>query len=148
MELAMQLDELHRPPVLQQDRECDRPEMLADERPRARRLGWDRRGTAAPGDAESVDDVLGLDAWPQDDAHLGQACAHLAETVRERALLGIEVGRLAQQRVAFDSEAFPFLRPVREPSVAGRIPDGRHADPPLSQSLVRGKIGEARCVRR
>jgi hypothetical protein len=93
VQLAMQLDERHLPRVASEDREEGGAQVLALQRLCAARDRWERRRTTAMRDAEALHDVLGVDARPHDDAHLGQSSAHLGELERERLLRGVELCR-------------------------------------------------------
>lgn len=94
MQLAVDLRQRHWPVVARQHRERSRAEMFA-----VKRLGVagdrrDRRRAASAGDAETLHDVLGIDARPEDDPHLRELRADLGKLIGERALCGVELGGL------------------------------------------------------
>jgi hypothetical protein len=128
----MDLHEPHRAAVAKEDREHHRPQMLALERAGGRCLGRDRRRAAPPGHPEPVDDVVGFDAGPHDDAQLRELGAHRAELFSERALAGVEIAGPAEQRIALGQVRATFLGTVRDLAVTGGVPDGAHRRAPRS----------------
>jgi hypothetical protein len=127
VQLAMDLDEVHRPCVAHQDRERDRAQVLAREVQRGRCHRRDRRRPTALRPAKTVDDVLRIDARPHDEAQLREARADFAELDRERTLLPIELRCLIEQRGALFVQRGETLTPVRQRPVTDRIANGgRH----------------------
>ena len=79
-------------------------------------------------DAETLHDVLGLDARPHDDAHFCQTGAYIGEFDRQPPLRGIELRRPFEQHRALRVEHGEFVRPVRHPPVTSRIANRDHND--------------------
>jgi hypothetical protein len=96
MQLAMDLCERHRTVVARQHCEGSGAQMLAVKGLRVAGDGRDRRRAAAPGDAEALHDVFGIDARPEHHPHLRELRANLGQLVGERALRGVELGGLFQ----------------------------------------------------
>jgi hypothetical protein len=94
MQLAMDLDETHRPAVAREHGETTGTEMSAPERMCVRRRRRDRGRTAAVRDPESVNDVLRFDARPHGDAELGELGTDPGKLDGEGALRVVEGGRL------------------------------------------------------
>ncbi len=138
VQLAMDLDERHGPGVPGENGQHGRAEVLADERLRVRCNRWNRRGTAATRDAEAVHDVLGIDARPQHDAHLGEPGADLGELLGERPLLRVERIGPGEQRGDLGEEDCGFVAAVRQLSIAGRKANGGHERTPGAKHHVDG----------
>jgi len=130
VQLAVELDERHRPVIAGENREGDGPQILALKRTRRSRRRRDGRRAAPVRETKAVDDVLRIDGGPHDDAHLGQLGADHTELPGEVTLLGVELGGLLEQRRALGVEGCELARPVRDASVAGRIANGGHGDFP------------------
>ena len=130
VQFAVDLDEGHRALVAGEHGERSRAQVFAVERVCVAGDRWDRWRSAPVGDAVALDDVLGIDAGPHDDADLGQSGAYLGELDGEGALRVVECGRLVEQLGALAVEGGEFARPVRQSPVAGGIFNGRHASSP------------------
>jgi hypothetical protein len=114
MQRAVDLDERHRPLVHSQNRERGVADVLSVHGVRVARDRRDRRRALDPRMPEAVDDVLGFDARPHDDAYLCQARPHLGELIGKGALRRVEFGRTLQQAVALDVVARPFFGATRQ----------------------------------
>jgi hypothetical protein len=121
VELAVELDELHRTVVTHEDRERDRPEVLAGEPARGRCDGRDRRRSAPSRDAVPVHDVLGLHLRPHVHVQAGKLAPHLAELRGESALGGVDRGGLVEQRVDLGPEPIPVPRRAKDAATALRV---------------------------
>lgn len=135
----MDLDEIHRAAVAEQDGECGGAQMTAVQRmriARGRRDGW---WPAAASAAEAVNDVLRVEARPHDDPELGELGADFAELIAERTLGVVELGGLREQRRAFRVEGRETFRTVRDAPVAGGIANGRHENSP--RAWLAGEFG-------
>jgi hypothetical protein len=85
------------------------------------------------GHAVAVHDVLGVDAWPHDDAQLGKLRAHFAEPFRERTLRGVELARAVQQCRALGVVRGELALTVWDAAIARRILDRGHSELPLDR---------------
>ncbi len=144
MELAVDLDQLHRTAVARQDREHAVTEMPAPERVGVRRFRWDGRRSVSAGEAEAVDDVFRFDARPHDDPELRKLGSDVGELFGERTLLGVERGGARQEGGAFGVERGALLRAVRQAPVTRGIANLR--DHRASSGSFAG-AGEARLWR-
>ncbi len=99
VERAVDLDEFHRAFVDREHRKCGMAQMLAADGQGVARDGWDGRRTVDACVAEAVHDVFRFDAWPHDDANLGEGGAHRGELDREGLLLRVEVCGAGDERV-------------------------------------------------
>jgi hypothetical protein len=126
VQLAVDLDERHRALVLGEDGERGGAEMLPGERVGVGRDGRDGGRTAAAALPKAVDDVLGVDPRPHDDAELGQARANLGEVDGQRLLRGVELGRLIEQVCALGVEDDERVVAAWNDPVTGGITNGRH----------------------
>jgi hypothetical protein len=123
MQLAVYLDEGHRPAVAGEDRQRGRAQMLPAE---GLGVGCDRRDgrrTAPMRHAEPVHDVFWVDARPHDDAQFSQLRAHVRELQGEGLLRVVELGGTVEQCRALGVELRELARTVWHAPVAGGIAD-------------------------
>jgi hypothetical protein len=145
MQLAVYLDEGHRPAVASEDRERGRAQVLPAQ---GLGIGCDRRDgrrTAPMRHAEPVHDVLWVDAGPHDDAQLGQLRAHVRELQGEGLLRLVELGGASEQGRALAVELRELARSVRDAAVAGGIADCGQTNP---RANVRSAGGSADAIER
>jgi hypothetical protein len=121
MQLAVYLDESHRPAVASEDRERGRAQMLPAEGLGVGCDGRDGRRTAPVRHAEPVHDVLWVDAGPHDDAQFSQLGAHVRELQGEGLLCVVELGGPSEQGRALGVELRELPRTVWDAPVAGGI---------------------------
>jgi hypothetical protein len=123
VQLAVYLDEGHRPAVASEDRQRGRAQMLSAEGLGVGCDRRDRRRTAPVRDAKAVHDVLGVDPGPHDDAQLSQLGAHVRELQGEGPLRIVELGGPSEQCRAFGVELRELARTVWDAPVAGGVTD-------------------------
>jgi hypothetical protein len=142
------LDELHRPPVLGQDGERGVPDVLALGRKGVRCDRRDRRRAVHACEAKAVDDVLRLDLRPHHHAHRRQFVPHVGQLLRERALCVIDPLGAVEEGIALVIEAGAFLRAERRTARADRKTScGHSASPSRATGSEIGGSGSGDCTK-
>jgi len=132
----MDFDELHRAAVARQNRERAVAQVTAPQGVRVRGFGRNGRRATDACVSKAVDDVFRFDAWPHDDAQLGELGAHVGEVFGELSLFGVELGRELEERGLLGHEGCMFFGSVGRAAVAlGSSCDWRHE---FSPAGVRG----------
>jgi len=113
----MDFDELHRAAVARQNRERAVAQVTAPQGVRVRGFGRNGRRATDACVSKAVDDVFRFDAWPHDDAQLGELGAHVGEAFGELSLFGVELGRELEERGLLGDEGGVFFGSVRRAAV-------------------------------
>jgi hypothetical protein len=135
------LDELHRPPVLGEDGERRVPDVLAPGRKGVRRDGRDRRWAVHACEAKAVDDVLRLDLRPHHDAHRRELVPHFGHLLGERALRVVDLLGPIEKHIPLLGEAGALLRAERRTAIPDRKTACAHGASPCRAAWF--EMGEA-----
>jgi hypothetical protein len=134
------LDELHRPPVLGEDGERRVPDVLALGGKGVRCDRRDRRRAVDACEAKAVDDVLRLDLRPHHDAHRRELMPHFGQLLRERALGVVDLLGAVEKHISLGVEAGAFLGAERRTAIADRkTACGHGASPSRASWFYAGK---------
>ena len=90
-------------------------------------------------EAKAVNDVLGFDSGPHDDAHFGKVGPNVGQLDGEGLLGSIELGRPIEQRSALRMERGELARAVRHAPVSSGIANCRHLQLPGCDICVSGE---------
>ncbi len=114
------LDELHRPPVLGENGERRVPDVPALGREGVRCDRRDGRRAVHAREAKAVHDVLRLDPRPHHDSHRRERMPHIGHLRRELALCAVDLLGTLEKHIALLVETGAFLRAERWTAIADR----------------------------